>query len=1207
MVALATELSCTARGLGTIATMLNPRFIHLRLHSEYSITDGIVRLDDAVKAAAADGQGALALTDLGNLFGLVKFYQTARSAGVKPIIGCDVWLTNPLDGDKPSRVLLLVCELQGYLNLCELLSRAWLTNQHRGRAQIQIEWLESGLAHGLIALSGGLTGDIGQAFAAGNEEAARRFAQRWAQIFPQRFYLEVQRAELPGEAAYIQQVAALAAELQLPLVATHPVQFMTPDDFTAHEARVCIAAGNLLADPRRARPFTRAQYFRTQAEMAELFADLPSALANTVEIAQRCNLTLELGKPKLPLFPTPAGLSLDDYLMQEARQGLEQRLEQLFADVAQRERERSTYCQRLEFECATIIKMGFPGYFLIVADFINWAKQNGVPVGPGRGSGAGSLVAFALGITDLDPLRYKLLFERFLNPERVSMPDFDIDFCQHGRDRVIQYVKSKYGADAVSQIATFGTMAAKAAVRDIGRVLDLGYNFTDGVAKLIPFKPGKHVTIADAIKEEPLLAQRLADEDEVQQLLELAQRVEGLTRNIGMHAGGVLIAPGKLTHFCPLYTQNMPLAENGAGLTDSQAHGGAVVSQYDKDDVEAVGLVKFDFLGLTTLTILDWAERDIRRLDLNRSDWSLAQVPLDDPATFSFLKKANTVAVFQLESRGMQGMLKDAQPDRFEDIIALVALYRPGPMDLIPSFCARKHGREKVDYPDPRVKDVLAETYGIMVYQEQVMQMAQIIGGYSLGGADLLRRAMGKKKPEEMAQHRALFRDGAAQNGLMREKADEIFDLMEKFAGYGFNKSHAAAYALLAYQTAWLKAHYPAEFMAANMSLALDDTDKIKILFEDCQLNHLKVLPPDINRSVYRFEPAAESAGQPARTIHYGLGAIKGSGQSAIEDVLRARAEKPFTDLFDFCLRVDRRIVNRRTIEALIRAGAFDALHPNRAQLLASVTLALGAAEQRCAHELQAGLFDQTELADGCELVAEPAWSKKRLLQEEKAALGFYLSGHLFDAYRSEVSRFAKQKLNNLQEGRDKLVAGVINSIRTQLTPRGKMLMVMLDDGTAQCEVTVFNELYDANRELFKEDELLIVTGNARYDSFTGGIRLSAGTVLDLARARGSFARVLRISVNHQVNSRRLHELLQSHKAVSDLSSSSNPMHKPVGRAYDSPKREPDSGLPVLIDYCNQALRSEFTLGDGWRVKPSDELLVELKAEAWATSVEVIY
>ncbi len=567
-----------------------------------------------------------------------------------------------------------------------------------------------------------------------------------------------------------------------------------------------------------------------------------------------------------------------------------------------------------------------------MADFINWAKNNGVPVGPGRGSGAGSLVAYALGITDLDPLRYNLLFERFLNPERVSMPDFDIDFCQHGRDRVIQYVKEKYGADAVSQIATFGTMAAKAAVRDIGRVLDLGYMFTDGVAKLIPFKPGKHVTIADAMKEEPLLQERYDNEDEVHQLLDLAQRVEGLTRNVGMHAGGVLIAPGKLTDFCPLYTQG---------------DDGGVVSQYDKDDVEAVGLVKFDFLGLTTLTILDWAERYIRRLDPSKADWSLAQVPLDDPASFQILKKANTVAVFQLESRGMQGMLKDAQPDRFEDIIALVSLYRPGPMDLIPSFCARKHGREKVDYPDPRVEPVLKETYGIMVYQEQVMQMAQIIGGYSLGGADLLRRAMGKKKPEEMAKHREIFAEGAAKNGLTREKADEIFDLMEKFAGYGFNKSHAAAYALLAYHTAWLKAHHPAEFMAANMTLAMDDTDKVKILFDDCELNGLKVLPPDINQSEYRFEPVAEADGKRSRTIRYGLGAVKGSGQNAIEEILRARKEGgAFKDLFDFCERIDRRLVNRRTVEALIRAGAFDALTPNRAQLIASVPLAMEAADQ---------------------------------------------------------------------------------------------------------------------------------------------------------------------------------------------------------------------------------------------------------------------
>ncbi|HMC43986.1 MAG TPA: DNA polymerase III subunit alpha, partial [Caballeronia sp.] len=635
--------------------MSDPRFVHLRVHSEFSIADGIVRLDDVVKAAAKDGQGALALTDLGNAFGLVRFYKEARSKGVKPIAGCDVWITNPADRDKPARLLLLVKNQRGYLNLCELLSKAWLTNQYRGRAEVEYEWLESGLSEGLLALSGAQHGDIGMAFAAGNDQAAQRHAERWAALFPGAFYIELQRAALPGGETYIQQAVALAAKLKLPVVATHPMQFMTPDDFTAHEARVCISEGDILANPRRQKRFTTEQYFRTQEEMCALFADIPSALANTVEIAKRCNLKLELGKPKLPLFPTPDGMSLDDYLVHLSKEGLEKRLVQLYPDEAVREAQRETYYARLEFECKTIIGMGFPGYFLIVADFIMWAKNNGVPVGPGRGSGAGSLVAYALFITDLDPLKYNLLFERFLNPDRVSMPDFDIDFCQEGRDRVIQYVKQKYGADAVSQIATFGTMAAKAAVRDIGRVLDLGYMFTDGIAKLIPFKPGKHVTIADALKEEPTLQERFDNEDEVHQLIELAQRVEGLTRNVGMHAGGVLIAPGKLTDFCPLYTQG---------------EDGGVVSQYDKDDVEAVGLVKFDFLGLTTLTILDWAERYIRRLDPSKKDWNLSQVPLDDPASFQILKKANTVAVFQLESRGMQGMLKDAQPDRFEDIIA---------------------------------------------------------------------------------------------------------------------------------------------------------------------------------------------------------------------------------------------------------------------------------------------------------------------------------------------------------------------------------------------------------------------------------------------------------------------------------------------------------------------------------------------------------
>ncbi|MEO6022338.1 MAG: DNA polymerase III subunit alpha, partial [Burkholderiales bacterium] len=780
----------------------------------------------------------------------------------------------------------------------------------------------------------------------------------------------------------------------------------------------------------------------------------------------------------------------------------------------------------------------------------------GVPVGPGRGSGAGSLVAFVLGITDLDPLAYGLLFERFLNPERVSMPDFDIDFCQDGRDRVIEYVRQKYGHDSVAQIVTFGTMAAKAVVRDVGRVLDLGYNFCDGIAKLIPFAPGKLITLKMARELEPLLAEREKKEEEVAELLELAGRVEGLTRNVGMHAGGVLIAPGKLTDFCPLY------ATEGSD---------AVISQFDKDDVEAIGLVKFDFLGLTTLTILDWAVRYIKE-EASLSCFDLNAIPLDDPATYNLLKAANTSAVFQLESRGMRDMLIKAKPDRFEDIIALVALYRPGPMDLIPEFCERKHGRQRIAYPDPRVEPILAETYGIMVYQEQVMQMAQIMGGYSLGGADLLRRAMGKKKPEEMAEHRTIFRDGAKKNGLSDIKADELFDLMEKFAGYGFNKSHAAAYALLAYQTAYLKVHYPAAFMAANLSAAMDDTDKVHALHEDALTNGLTVLPPDINSGGYRFLPVTDKA------IRYGLGAIKGTGEAAILQVVKQRQDHGlYRDLFDFCHRVNHRVVNRRAMESLIRGGAFDSLNPHRAQLLASLGIALEHALQMSRNVLQSSLFDDagsSGTAQGSEYANVPEWSESVRLQQEKSALGFYLSGHPYLPYRDELTGLVRQSLASLKPQFEPVrLAGIVYGMRLQQTRRGRMATVTLDDSTGKVDVAIFNEVWENHRQLIKEDQLLFVEGKVSEDAFSGGLRVTADKVFDLAQARSQYARELRLSFNGQADAARLEKIIKPHMPGS---------------------------CTVRVSYRNRDARCEVNIGSA---KISDVLLAELTQ--WLSSDNV--
>jgi DNA polymerase-3 subunit alpha len=1105
---------------------MSVRFAHLHLHSEYSLVDSTIRIKALVAASVQAGAPAVALTDECNMFALVKFYKACSAAGIKPIGGCDLWISAP-DDPRPWRMTVLCQNRDGYLNLSRLVSRAWREGQHGGRALVDAAWLTPGATAGLIALLG-RESEIGRvAINQGTDAAAPRL-HVLTNLFPDRLYLELTRCGREGEEAWNNAALLLATGHELPVIASNDVRFLKQDDFEAHEARVCIHQGRVLADPKRPRDYSDQQYLKTPEEMAALFADIPEALENTVELAKRCNLELTFGTYYLPDFPVPEGHDLASYIREIAREGLKERLAHAplapghtFAD----------YEARLERELDVIIKMGFPGYFLIVADFINWGKQNGIPVGPGRGSGAGSLVAWVLKITDLDPLQFNLLFERFLNPERVSMPDFDIDFCMDRRDEVIDYVARKYGRDHVSQIITYGSMAAKAVLRDSGRVLGMGYNAVDKIAKLIPPRP-LDLTLSDALgrseksqKEPERVVKEFCElyeqDEEAKTLVDLALKLESLTRNAGKHAGGVVIGPKPLTEFAPLY------CEPG---------GGGVVTQYDKDDVEAVGLVKFDFLGLRTLTIIDWAVKAInaRRAKSGEEPLDIAALPLDDPAPYELLKKAQTVAVFQLESSGMQRMLKDAKPDRFEDIIALVALYRPGPMDLIPSFVARKHGREEVEYPDPRVEPILKETYGIMVYQEQVMQMAQIVGGYSLGGADLLRRAMGKKKVEEMAKERAKFREGAAKDGLSGEKADAIFDLMEKFAGYGFNKSHAAAYALVSYQTAWLKAHYPAEFMAATISSDMDNTDKVVTFLNESRAIDLKILPPDVNASAFMFE-----AVEP-KVIRYGLGAIKGVGQGACEAIAEERKQGgPYKDLADFCRRVDPTKLNRRVLEALILSGALDALAPTRASLMLQLPDAIKAAEQHL-RDRQSGQNDMFGAAMGAaapvvqvDLPTAPEWPLEQKLQGERDTLGHYLSGHPTDPWREELAQLSTCPLgeiadryqpprprkndgddNRFRRGPDTpwTVAGMVVAVRK----RGDSdAFVRLEDGTGSIEVSFFGELYQQIAPLLTRDELLVVEGGLRIDEFSGGgFQVRARSAYTLADACRRFARLLRVKVN---------------------------------------------------------------------------------------------
>lgn len=1154
---------------------MNPEFIHLRVHSEFSIIDGLVRIPELVKKAHALNMPAVAVTDFSNLFALVKFYRSAIKQGIKPIIGADVLVTDP-SLQEQFRVVLLCMNNLGYKHLTELLTRAYMEGQHGGLPALERDWIFEN-NQGLIVLSGGREGDLGKILLKNDQTRAEQCLSAWTQNFADRYYIELQRTGRENENNYNSAALNLAHQYQVPVVATNDVRFLTANEFDAHEVKVCINQGRVLSDPRRARVYSDQQYLRSPDEMRALYPDVSSALSNSVEIAKRCNVHLEFGNNVLPEFPT-GDLTPDEYLRQQAEQKLQRRLEknrELNINIDETE-----YYRRLDVELDVIQRMGYPGYFLIVADFTEWSRNNGVPVGPGRGSGAGSLVAYALGITDIDPMRYELLFERFLNPERISMPDFDIDFCMAGRDRVIDYVAKRYGREKVSQIITYGTMAAKAVVRDVGRVLGHPYGFVDRIAKMIPFEVG--MTLDKALKSEKDLRQLVNEDEDVGTLMDMALQLEGLARNAGKHAGGVVIAPSKLTDFTPLYCE---------------AGGANVVTQLDKDDVEAIGLVKFDFLGLRTLTIIDRTlhTANKRRHSEGLPDIDLNALPLDDEPTYQLLQNQQTTAVFQLESDGLKEILGRLKPDKFEDVVAMVALYRPGPLQsgMVDDFIDRKHGA-KVEYPHPDLESILSETYGVILYQEQVMQIAQVLAGYTLGGADLLRRAMGKKKPEEMAKQRSIFVDGAVERDVDESKATYIFDLMEKFAGYGFNKSHSVAYAMLSYQTAWLKTHYPSEFMASVLSADMDNTDKVVQLREESNSMGIEVLPPHVNQSYFGFTVTDNMK------IVYGLGAIKGVGEAAIDSLIQERElNGDYQSLHDLCMRLETQKFNRRSLEAMIRSGACDCFNQTRATLMHHLPRAMQTAEQHHRNDSlgQNDMFggEQSVVREGA-VEQKPEWDSDTLLAAERETLGLYFSGHPVDQYFDEliaiVGKSLQQRLAmpiapvekkyHRQDANNVRVAGLLIDMRLRNSPSGRIAFLTIDDNTERMNVAVFSDTYSQFKHLLIKDQILIIEGAISIDERTGKPSMRAKDLTRLQDARLELGRALLITVSNPPVS-----------LVKELQTTLRPYCK--------------GNCQVFIRYHSDSETAQFQLGSEWVVVPEQELLRRVKDLDAVVGVQVLY
>lgn len=1146
--------------------MTAPNFVHLRVHSDFSMIDGLAKVGPICEAVAEAGMPALAITDQMNFCGLVRYYGKAHQLGLKPLIGCDFWVQAEYPESEIFRLTALAMDNDGYQQITQLISKAYLRGNIQGRPVIDKGWLKEH-NQGIILLSGSRQGDVGHALIKGHDSELKTALDFYQQYFPDRYYLELVRTGRPQEETYLHKAVALAGETGLPVVATNEVVFLKEEDFDAHEIRVAIHDGYQLEDKRRPKKYSPQQYLRSSEEMAELFSDIPEAIENTVEIAKRCNVTVRLGEYFLPEFPT-GDLTTEEFLIKASEEGLDERLEFLFPNAEEREQKRPEYDEQLKRELGVINDMGFPGYFLIVMEFIQWSKDNGIPVGPGRGSGAGSLVAYALKITDLDPLEFDLLFERFLNPERVSMPDFDVDFCMDRRDEVIDHVADLYGREAVSQIITFGTMAAKAAIRDVGRVLAHPYGFVDRISKLIPGDPG--MTLAKAFEIEPQLGAAYDEDEEVKAIIDMARILEGVTRNAGKHAGGVVISPTTITDFSPLYCDD---------------EGSNPVTQFDKDDVESAGLVKFDFLGLRTLTIIQWAVDMVNRryARSGKDPIDITSIDLTDPACFKLLKKAETTAVFQLESRGMKELIKKLLPDSFEDIIALVALFRPGPLQsgMVDNFIDRKHGREDISYPDAEyqhesLQPILEPTYGVILYQEQVMQIAQVLAGYTLGGADLLRRAMGKKKPEEMAKQREIFAKGAAENNIDPELATKIFDLVEKFAGYGFNKSHSAAYALVSYQTLWMKTHFPAEFMAAVMSADMDNTDKIVTLADECERMGLDLLPPDVNKGEYKFTVDEQ------QRVVYGIGAIKGVGEGPIESIIKAREEGgPFRDLFDFCCRVDLKRMNKRILQRLIRAGAMDNLGPHRAALMATLEKAIRQAEQhlnaeRIGQSDMFGVLTTEPEAVEQEFVSVRKWSEAVWLEGERDTLGIYLTGHPINRFREELKHYINSTLSNVTPTRKDVsvaIAGLVIDVRVLTNKRGqRFAIVTLDDKTARMDVRLFSNEYESYQALLEKDRILWIKGEVRFDNFSNSNTMTAREVMAIEQARETYLRHLAITVTDE-------------QLAKGLAGKLEKLLQPFA----------EGTCPIKIRYQSERVEATLNVGAQWYVNPSDELIYELQ------------